>query len=174
MPVKAGRHQASSDKVPSLPGQRVETAVPQAWARVPGIAGRHFGPLDPGPSRLGQLVDPVGPKTRPGVAQDRLLTPGALGHGHKSTRSAGRHRRSSDPSASVPGQLVDTAGQLVDTAGLSRPGKLVDTAEPRERARFPWDSWATQRDIGHWPESPGTPGRPRDIEKNRIRPGELD
>ena len=91
-----------------------------------GTAGRLRGPLGTSPSRPGDLVDTVGTRTlaqfnrhRINLAGTRTLarvtrdcwsTPRAFGPKRESPGTAGRPRRSLDPSASVPGQLVDPEG----------------------------------------------------------------
>ena len=56
----------------------------------------------------------------------------------------------------------------------SRPGVLVDTAGPRNRARVTRESWWTPCALGEECESPGRAGRLRGLkEPGASRPGEL-
>ena len=50
---------------------------------------------------------------------------------------------------------------------------MVDTTAPPTRARFVRDSWSTQWDIGHWPESSGQLVDRGASDQDPSRPGEL-
>ena len=97
--------------------------TPQAlgpWHKSPERAGRHRVPTGTGPILPGLLIEPVGTRTRARIAG-----------------TVGQTRGNSDYGTSRPGQLVDTAGSLI-------------------QARIIQDSWGTPRDFGHGPESTGT------------------
>ncbi|RKM63755.1 hypothetical protein C0215_19655, partial [Clostridioides difficile] len=96
----------------------------------------------------------------------------ALRHGPEWPGAAGQHRRSSDPIASHLGQLFETQAlghgfELPGRAGgrrgpsgkgLSRPGRLVNTAGPLMRSQGSRESWSTLPAFGNRPESRGTAG----------------
>ena len=165
------RHLSPSDQGPRCPGQLVDPAGHQAWARVAWDTWSTACPrthsqvardswttpwgLGPCPSHPGQLVDPVGLRTLAGVAWDRWSTPCALGPEPESPGRVGRHL---GPAGTCP----------------SRPGLLVDPCGPRTLARVARDCWwnrvssdkarvtrgscSTPQHHGHGPESPGTIG----------------
>ena len=132
----------------SRPGQLFNPAAPRARPRVardrsstpradgqgpesPRTVGRPCGPSDKGPNCAEYLVDPVGPRTWAGVAQDSWSTggprtqaqvpweswsiPQAFGPGLESARSADRPRGPSDRGQSHPRLLVDPAGTMIQT-----------------------------------------------------------
>ena len=169
-PRTAGRPREASGTGPSCRGLLADTTVPPnraqvAWeiwskpqalghgSKSPGTAGQPRGPSDPGPSARDSQSTPraLGPKcecpgipgqprglrSRAGVSRDSWspCAPSDL-----NPRRAGRHRRSSEPSVSVPEHLVNTAG-------------------PWSQDRGAQDIWLTPQGIGHGPEVPGRPGR---------------
>ena len=127
--------------------------------------------MDPGLRHPGQLVDPTGPQTWTGAAQDRWSTPGALGPiairlvplfntvapraRSRIARDAGQNGGHSRTGLSRLEWLVDpwASDQVTSLLGL-----LVDTAVTRNLARFTRDSWPTPRAIGQEPNSHGTAG----------------
>ena len=126
-------------------------------------------------SRPGQLVDPVGLRTRAPVARDSWWIPLALGHKREWPRTAGPPQGPSDPGPRQPGELVDTEGlrtpapaawnswSTLRTLGRKREGS--GTAGPPFRPLAPGQSrpgyLVDPRGLGHGPESPLGPGRPR-------------
>ena len=116
-------------------------------------------------------MDPVSPQTRTRVARESWSTRRAFGHWPEMLGTAGRHPGASEPSESRAGHLVDTAG-------------------PRNWARFTWDSMSTPWALGPECESPRTVGRhhgpgdtgpggkysrstPRPWDTCQTRPGQL-
>ena len=92
----------------------------------PGIAGRTQGPSDLGPIGPGQLVEHTGPRARTRVDRENWSTTGgprirakvardiwskllAFGPGPDTSGTAGGPHGHSHTSASVPGELVDSA-----------------------------------------------------------------
>lgn len=177
-----------SDSGPSLKGQQVELEGLREGPKWPGIADRPSKPSVPGPCHPGELVDLAGPRTRGPVVRDSWSTLGELGPGPESPGisvdpagfgvepespgTAGRYRETSDMRASLPGQLVDTAGMLARTRftrdswsipralrpGPRSPWTVVDPAEHWGQARVPRESWSKPRALGTGPRSPGTAG----------------
>ena len=120
----AGRPHSPSDTSMSHPGQLVDPAGYQTWARVAWKAGRHRGPSDQVPSHPEQLVDPAGLRALARVTQNCRSTSQALRREPESSWMAGRTRGPSDTSA-------------------RRPGKLFHTAGPRAQSTVTRDSWST-------------------------------
>ena len=111
----------------------------------------------PGASEVG-----VSPRDRWSIPRGNTPEP-------ESPEAACPHRWPSDPSNNHPGQLVDIAGYLTGRGSpgrsgrpcgpmelsASHPGLLVNTVDPRTRARVARESWFTLWAIGPGPESPG-------------------
>ena len=170
-PGIAGRPHGTSGSSPRRLGQLVDRGSPDPCA---GRPGQLFDTraLGYGPRHPGQLVDSAGPREWPRGPRDSWATPQALGAEPESPGAARRPRGPSDPSASLPGQLLDRGpsdanashpGELVDTAGPRPPGQPVDPAGARSLADVARDIWSPPRALGHGPGSPGTAGQPQDL-----------
>ena len=136
---------------------RWSNAGPRIRARVPRDRGTPRGPW---------------PQARD--TRDCWSTPRSLGPGPGSPGTAGRPLMPSDLGTSHPGQRVNstvlrhwpescrTAGRHHGPADPSaiRPGDLVETASPWNRARVARGSWSIPQAIGLWPVSPRTMGQP--------------
>ena len=141
----------------------------------PSRGGRHRGHSDTGLSRLGELVHPAAYRSRARVAPESRATPRALGTVCESPGTAGHHRGPSDNGLSRPGELVDTQGNRRQARILpdswSTPQALgPERDSPGNSRHLCWiwyagqrarRSCSTRRASDLWPESPGTPGRPR-------------
>ena len=184
----AGPTRGPSNPGTSRQGQQVGTAGPRTRTQVtqhswstpqtlgyepesPGRAGRCRGPWEPGLICLGQLVDKTSPRTRTQVNQDRWSTPRAFGPRPES-RTDGQPRSHTHAGPSRSGQRVYPTGRLnrlrvtreswstlwVGGPNHKLPGMLVNTAGPRNQARFAWDNWSTPLALVHGPGCPGKSG----------------
>ena len=158
MPRRESRNRGPSDTGPSHPGKLLDTAGSRKRARVPRGS-----------------CDPLGTRTRAGVAQAIWSTPRGLGYPPEFPGTAGPPRRPSGTGPNLPGRLVDnvvcpTKTQSPGTAGRphghsdpgpSRLGQLVDTVGPRTRPRITCDSLSNPRALRHGPESPWRTGQSR-------------
>ena len=141
-----------------------------------------------GPSCQRHQVNLTGPRTRARVARDCWSTLQTQGCKREWPWSACRTHGTTDPSASLRGQVFNTwalghGPETPGTAGQQRgpldPGPsrqrlLVEPAGHRTRVRVARDSWSTQRDLGHGDDSPGRAGRPRwPSDPGPSHPGQL-
>jgi len=153
-PGIAGRPHGTSGSSPRRLGQLVDRGSPDPCA---GRPGQLFDTRASGTVPVTRDIwwTPQALGNGPEFPRDSWATPQALGAEPESPGAARRPRGPSDPSASVPGQLVDPTG-------------------PWARARFPWDSQSTSQALGPGTETPGTACRPRrHSEPGRSRPGHL-
>ena len=109
---RTGSGRSPWEPVGSRLGYLVDPTGPWAQARAARETCRPHGASGTGLIPMGQSVVPAGPPTQARVTRDRLSTPQDHGPGPETLGRAGRHRKTSDPGPSHPGQLEDTAGPL--------------------------------------------------------------